>query len=477
MSSIFGLGGASTQQQPSNVFGVVANNQPKSNIFGTPSTGTSLFNQPASSTPQPQQGGSIFNTATSQPQQQTGGLFGAGGGLFGSVPITQQQGTSVFGQPQNQAAKPFGFPATASASNPQGGGIFGQPNNTNQQQGGGVFGLAGNTNQQQQGGSVFGQPQNQQQQGGGIFGLGGGNQQQQRGNSIFGQPQNQQQQQQQQQQQPGSIFGQSLQSRIWSEQEGQLRQRSVTDQIELIFSKWNPESPNSPFHTYLYNTYPADTAPFFRPDPSDNEEKWEEALRKRPNPGAIPFIVKGFQQLGQRIIVQEEHLRVLHGRLYEINNGLTDLLNKHDVSTTARTAECRRKHQVLAQKCLALATKTQILRNRGYAMDTAEEELRQKLTALERKVCDPSLQGRGEEIWARMVSVRERGRQLQFEMERLGFSGKGEEQVIDEETMKKARKILEDYNSQLAHLATELEQIRKEYEEWEASKPSANGYR
>lgn len=74
-------------------------------------------------------------------------------------------------------------------------------------------------------------------------------------------------------------------------------------------------------------------------------------------------------------------------------------------------------------------------------MDTAEEELRQKLAALERRVCDPSLQGRAEEIWARMVSVRERGRQLQFEMERLGVSGKGEEQVIDEETMKKARKV------------------------------------
>ena len=74
-------------------------------------------------------------------------------------------------------------------------------------------------------------------------------------------------------------------------------------------------------------------------------------------------------------------------------------------------------------------------------MDTAEEELKQKLTALERKVCDPSLQGRGEEIWARMVSVRERVRQLQFEMERLGVRGKGEEQVIDEETMKKARKV------------------------------------
>ena len=219
-------------------------------------------------------------------------------------------------------------------------------------------------------------------------------------------------------------------------------QKSVISQIETIYSKWNPESANSSFHTYLYNTFPPDAVPFFRPDPSDNEEKWEEALRKRPNPGAIPFIVKGFWQLGQRILIQEEHLRVLHGRLYEINNGLTDLLNKHDVDITIRAAECRRKHLVLNQKCLALATKTQVLRNRGYVLDSAEEELKQKLASLEKKVFDPALSGRSEEIWARMVSVRERGKQLQYEMERHGLSMKNEsEQSLDEETLKKAKKV------------------------------------
>lgn len=229
MSNIFGLGGASTQQQPSSVFGG-GTNQPKSSVFGAPNTGTLLFSQPASnsSTPfsfnttsssapavksvfgaplgtsQPQLGGVLFGTVPLQPQQQTGGVFGgpgsSGGGLFGTVPNTQQQGTSVFGQPQNQAAKPFGFPAASTTNNQQGGGAFGQPNNTNQQQGGGLFGLGGSTSQQQQqGNSLFGRPQNQQPQ------------------------QQQQQQQQLQQQQTGSVFGQSLQSRIWSEQEGQPR--------------------------------------------------------------------------------------------------------------------------------------------------------------------------------------------------------------------------------------------------------------
>lgn len=75
-------------------------------------------------------------------------------------------------------------------------------------------------------------------------------------------------------------------------------------------------------------------------------------------------------------------------------------------------------------------------------MDSAEEELRKKLMLLERKVLDPALNGRGEEIWARMVSVRERGRQMQREFERAGMGvvqegGKG----IDEEVMAKTKKV------------------------------------
>lgn len=56
---------------------------------------------------------------------------------------------------------------------------------------------------------------------------------------------------------------------------------------------------------------------------------------------------------------------------------------------------------------------------------------------------DPALNGRGEEIWARMVSVRERGRQLQREYERAGKSvvdgSAGRE--IDEEVLKRASKV------------------------------------
>ena len=224
--------------------------------------------------------------------------------------------------------------------------------------------------------------------------------------------------------------------------QGFIGQRSVTDQIELVYQKWNPESENSVFHHYLYNTVPVDTAPFFRPHPSENEEKWEKALAKKPHAGAIPFLVKGFEQLGHRIIMQEQHLRILRGRLYEINSGLTDLLRRHELEITARTTECKRKHVRLAQKCLGLATKVQILRNRGYALDNMEEELKQKLALLEKSVMDPALGGRAEEIWARMVSVRDRGRQLEDEYVRAGRSLVDRpETTMPEEFMRMAKEV------------------------------------
>ncbi len=122
-------------------------------------------------------------------------------------------------------------------------------------------------------------------------------------------------------------------------------------------------------------------------------------------------------------------------------------------------------------------------------MDSPEEELRKRLLTLERSVFDPALNGRGEEIWARMVSVRERGRQLQREYERAGKNlAEGAVREIDEEVLKRATKvcrcvvpdrhgwplivkqILEDYSQQLSHLVKELSQIQKDFAEWEAGK-------
>ncbi|KAL8954358.1 MAG: hypothetical protein Q9183_007171, partial [Haloplaca sp. 2 TL-2023] len=217
--------------------------------------------------------------------------------------------------------------------------------------------------------------------------------------------------------------------------------RSVADQIEVAFQKWNPDSPISLFQTYIYNFTDPKFVPFCQPGPADNPTKWEEAMSKKPHPGAVPVVVKGFNQLGQRMILQKQLLGILQGRLHEIHNGLNEMLRRHDLDISTRAAEARKRHLGLNQQCIRLATKVQVLRHRGYAMDSAEEELKKKLLALEKKVMDPALNGRGEEIWARMVSVRERGRQLQREFEKAGRSlPQKQEQGIDREVLKKATK-------------------------------------
>ncbi len=77
-------------------------------------------------------------------------------------------------------------------------------------------------------------------------------------------------------------------------------------------------------------------------------------------------------------------------------------------------------------------------------MDSAEEELRKKLITLEKGVFDPALTGRGEEIWARMLGVRERARQLQAEFEKSGRGlSNGQGQELDEEVAKKAKNVSE----------------------------------
>lgn len=406
--------------------------------FGSTTTqpaqsGGGLFSNLGSSTSQPAQSGGLFSNLggpTTQPAQSGGGLFGNLGSSTNQA--NQQSGSGLFGSQQQQPQ--------------QGSSLFGNLGaSTNQQQsGGGLFGGLGNTANQQS------QQQNQQQQGSTLFGNWGQNAQQP-----------------QQNQQQGNVLGQTQGSRLFQQSEYAPRkfdhfqyqivrkithllpaQKSVIQQIELAYAKWNPQSPETLFRTYLYNTVPPEQASFYGPSPQDRESEWEEALSKKPRQGSVPILVKGFAEIAERMTMQVQVLELLHGRLLEINNGLETLFQKHELEISIRAADCRRKHLRLSHQCLGLAAKTQVLRNRGYAMDSAEEELRKKLMLLERSVFDPALNGRGEEIWARMVSVRETGRQLQRQFKKAGRSVQQENGgVVDEEVMKRVRKVCFPSNS------------------------------
>ena len=165
-------------------------------------------------------------------------------------------------------------------------------------------------------------------------------------------------------------------------------------------------------------------------------------MRKRPGPAYVPVLVRGFFELGKRVQKQKDYYTMMQTRLHELDDCLNGLLARHDLKISVRIADARRKHVVLSKRCLALAAKTQVLRNRGYALDEAEEELKRKLAQLERNVFDPSLNGRAEEIWARLMGIRDRSAYLKQEMDKAGASVSGEaDGELDEETMKTARKV------------------------------------
>ncbi|KAG9713863.1 hypothetical protein KCU59_g20553, partial [Aureobasidium melanogenum] len=358
--SLFGNLGNNAQQQSSgtSLFGN-ANNNNNNTQSSQPAQSTSLFGQaqPAQSNTTP----SLFGGATQQNQQNqqqssTPSLFG---GAAAAAP--QQTSTpSLFG---------------ASAQQPQ-------QQQQQQQQSGGMFGSTNNNAQTQQNASLFGKPAQQT-------------------NSLFAQPTNEQNQQQQQPGMFGTNNANSLSASLLSASMSALpsallnkpttigfnqqsmappRDKTIPQQIEAISQKWNPETAECLMQHYFYVQVPPEQTPFISMPPNADEREWEKALRNKPTPGSVPVIAKGFEALGTRLKTQVEAVKQLQMRLHEMNNSLGAMMQKHELVLSVRAAEAKRKHIGLSQRCLALAVRAQVLANRGFVLDGAEEELKKKLT-------------------------------------------------------------------------------------------------
>ena len=420
----------------------------------------------SSSTNTPQAGGlfsGLGQNNQQNPQQQSGGLFsGLGqinqqqpGGLFSGLGQnaqqnqTQQQsgglfsglGQSTQNQPQGNGGLFSGLGQSTQQNQPSGGlfGGLGQSTQQNQPQGAGLFAGLGQNNQQQN------NQQNQNHQTGGLFGGFGQSSQQQPNGSAFGMQSTQQQSlpqlgQSQALWQPNSAFNPRMSSLFSSHSQTYLGlgEKTIPEQMSTVLEKWDTGNPNCAFKHYFYNKVDDNMAPYYRPAPNEDPKAWEEALSKKPGPGFVPVLCTGFAQMGERIKLQQRNLANFNARLHEINHSLSRMMQDHETKTSIRAMDARRKHLVLKQRCLALATKVQVLRNRGYAMGGDEEDLRTKLLALEKGVNDPGLGARGEEIWARMLTVQERARLLRGEIERTGIEAPD---TLDEEMTRRAKKV------------------------------------
>ena len=190
--------------------------------------------------------------------------------------------------------------------------------------------------------------------------------------------------------------------------------------MTTIAHKWDSQHPDCAFQYFFYNSVKPEEAPFYGPQAHEDHKKWEDALANKPREGSIPVLARGFEEMAARIQYQVFAMNTLQSRLHEMNNCLGVIKDQHELEVAPRITKAKQKHIEHTQRILALATKVQILRNRGYAMDQTEEELKKKLAELEKRAFDPINGGRQEEIWARMSTVRERAQNLQAETERLG---------------------------------------------------------
>ncbi len=185
-----------------------------------------------------------------------------------------------------------------------------------------------------------------------------------------------------------------------------LDQKPIGEQLKLVADKWDPTNPNTAFKYYFYNKVDEAHIPYYQPQQCEDPKEWEEALQKKPAPGFMPVLCSGFQVLAERLKVQKTAVSTFNAKLHEINRSLDAILSRHDLETSVRSLAARRRHAELSKRCLVLAAKVQVLRNRGYSLSGDEDELKQKFLKIEREMQDPALSARLEELWSRLIVLR-----------------------------------------------------------------------
>lgn len=217
-----------------------------------------------------------------------------------------------------------------------------------------------------------------------------------------------------------------------------LDQKPILDQIKLVTEKWDPANPSCVFKHYFYNKVDEAHIPFYKPQPHEDPREWEEALQNKPAPGFMPVLCSGYTGVADRLKTQKRAISEFNTRLHQVNGSLDAILQRHELETEVRALAARRRQTAISERCLALAAKVQILRNRGYALSGDEDDLKNRLQTLEREVQDPALGAREEELWSRLIVLRGYSDRLNKELDKpAGQDGEG----LDPETEAKAKRV------------------------------------
>ncbi len=217
-----------------------------------------------------------------------------------------------------------------------------------------------------------------------------------------------------------------------------LDQKPILDQIKLVTEKWDPSNPSCVFKHYFYNKVDEAHIPFYKPQPHEDPREWEEALQNKPAPGFMPVLCSGYTGVADRLKTQKRAISEFNTRLHQINSSLDAILQRHELETEVRALAARRRQTAISERCLALAARVQILRNRGYALSGDEDDLKNRLQNLCREVQDPALGAREEELWSRLIVLRAYSDRLNKELDKPAVNGSEE---LDPDMVAKAKRV------------------------------------
>ncbi|QSL66187.1 hypothetical protein MERGE_000562 [Pneumocystis wakefieldiae] len=229
---------------------------------------------------------------------------------------------------------------------------------------------------------------------------------------------------------------------------------SIVDQLQRLKNAWDPTHPDCAFQYYFYNRVPIDQVALYVKPSHHNQQKWDEAIAKRPENSVVPALAVGFSDIQKRVQLQEQQIITYRVRMHEIINKLKEISQKHDLSTTVKISDTTLRHLELSRRSLALAAKVQILKGRGYALQPEEENLKQRLIELSKSLNDPGVFGKINELWARMTFVREKAKSI--EEARQGKIIMNINWRRDEEQLDKITKVLSDQHAGILYVVNIL---------------------
>ncbi|CEG62971.1 hypothetical protein RMATCC62417_00193 [Rhizopus microsporus] len=430
--------GTSTSQ-PNVTFGNTANTQssagtlfgatPSSNTFGTnPNSSAGILSGTSSNT----SAGTLFGTTPNTSTSFGGGFGGFGqksaaGNTFGAT----SSAPTGFGQTPATSTGSFSFGANQPAGNAA-------TTTTTATTGGfGSTGFSGFGSFSNPSATTMTTNVSQAKPAFGGLGSFGSNQQQQQQQQIGFGMQNLQQQQMNKPQ---------VQEKVWQE-------------LALIRAHFDPTSPLCHFRHYFYNMVPRDEVHLYVRPPNQDENLWNEAIRKNPDPTClVPVLAVGFDDILKRMEIQSQQNEIYQDKLKEIGQRLASVQREYLLKTLVKLEEHKRRHINLTQRLLRLLRYSQVLRYKNFPLNAEEEKTLEQLNQLAAPDNSP------EELHAKMVHLWSR---LQTAKAALSDANNKNEvwRSVSEEDTNRIAKVLEDDQQGILHIASILKADTRKMDE------------